>query len=276
MAFNPGITDRRADFAYQGAAAFGAGIAGGINQLGDVFGGAMQEQIAARDESEALRDSLVFAGEQGYAPVTPEMLEQFDSGNLKAKREMFATTMAMAEMENKRALSQENMDYNAMRTRETSDYAAQVRAGERAAITADQAARETEVLDALIRDKLRSGEIDDAQAERARAVGQVDPAAGRELLETISAVTGPAPVPPPDYQPYEVPGIGTIIRDDSTGREVSTSRIVKPEASATTAPAGPALLDPNNPTAIPTPNAAPGQPPGMPLGPLNVDWFFGR
>lgn len=276
MPFNPQIRDQRADFIYQGKAALGAGIAGGIGQFGDVMGNAMQQQVAARDESEALRDSLLFAGQNGYMELTPEMIDQFDSANLKGKKEMYATAMAMAELDNKRRLSRENMDYNAMRTQETSDYASQVRQNEAAAQAQSEYQRKNEVLNAMIRDRRASGEISDAEAERVRAVGEIAPEEGMSLLESITTATGP--VGPPNYQTYEIPGVGTIVRDEVTGQEVSSSRINRPPGTGTgsggSRAAGAPIIDPNNPTgpAVTTPGGSPAQAPNS----LDVDWFFGR
>lgn len=272
MPFNPQIRDQRADFIYQGKAALGAGIAGGIGKFGDMMGNAMQQQVAARDESEALRDSLIFAGDQGYANVTPEMLDQFDAANLKGKKEMYATTMAMAELENRQRVSQANMDYNAMRTRETSDYASAVRQSEAQAQAQSEYQRQTEALNAMIRDRRASGEISDAEAERVRAVGQVAPDEGRNLLKSIVNATGP--VAAPNYQTYEIPGVGTIVRDETTGEEVSSSRINRPPGTGSggSRAAGAPIIDPNNPTgpAVTTPGGSPTQAPST----VDVDWFF--
>lgn len=253
--------------------AAGAGLASGIDGL---FGGmaqGMEKQVAARDESEALRDSLIFAGDQGYAPVTPDILDQFDAANLKGKKEMYATVMAQAELENRRRLSQENMDYNAMRTQETSAYASQVRQAEEQAQQQSEWQRQQDVLNAMIRDRRAAGEISDAEAERVRGVGQVSPEEGLNLLESIAAATGP--VGPPNYQTYEIPGVGTVVRDEATGQEVPSSKINRPmTGSGGTRSSGAPIIDPNNPAAGPV-VTPPGSAPQAPST-LDIDWYFGR
>lgn len=229
MPFNPQIRDERAHYAYQGNAAFGAGIAGGISQFGDAMGGMIQDNIAAADESAALRDSLLFAGDAGYANVTPEMLEKFDSGSLSAKRQMYATTMAMAEMDQKQMRAQQNMDYNLRTNQAASDYAAQKRMQSEQSAAMEAYQKKQSALDAMIRDSRRTGKISDAEAERVRSMP--DPETGASLLDTIINTTGPVEIVPPDYQTYEVPGAGTIVRDEATGKTVPTSQIVRPPSN---------------------------------------------
>lgn len=276
MPFNPGIRDNRAEYAYQGKAALGAGIASGIKSVT----GAVAEGLAARDESEALRENLIYLGENGMADVTPELLEKFDSSSLSAQRGLFAQTSAMATAQQKQAMKLEEINARAGAAQQTDQMASDLRRSEdaeqanRAAL--DRQAKldeERAVMGWHIREGLRSGTLSDGDAERVRSAP--DAASGMALLKQITEATGP--VAAPSYKPVEVPGAGTIVIDQNTGRPVPASSVIRPPSASTGSPYGPPPMDAAGAAAgQPAMPAAPGAPAAGGGGGFGVDWFFRR
>jgi hypothetical protein len=219
-------------------------------------------------------------GENGMADVTPELLEKFDSSSLSAQRGLYAQTSAMATTKQKQAMELEEINTRAAAAQETDRMASDLRIGEDTA-KADREAKERQakldeeraVMGWHIREGLRSGTLSDGDAERVRSAP--DAASGMALLKQITEATGP--VAAPNYKPIEVPGAGTIVLDQNTGRPVPASSVIRPPSASTGSPYGPPPMDAAGAAAgQPTMPAAPGAPAAGGGGGFGVDWFFGR
>jgi len=273
MPFAPGIRDNRAEYAYQGRAAFGEGIASGINQFGNAF--AMQQDEAAqlKEENEGL-----MAAWESLGAKSPEEEAAWQKGGLGARQKLYSQAAASLALEEKKRAAQDNMDYNLATQQASSEAALQNRQAEAEAERQRVADQERAVLDFQRQDALREGLITPGDNERIRAAPT--PQAGAKLLEDIIAATGPV-VEPPSYQAIPVEGAGTMVIDQRTGKPVPASNVIRTPrpAAGAMSPTGAPPIDATSaarglPTVV-TPTAPRPQTDSQGT-PLPVDWFFGQ
>lgn len=287
MPFSPHNTDKRSDYIFEGKMAAGAGLADGISGL---FGGiaqGMEKSQSMRDESEGLSAAWDALSGEGF--TTPEMDDAFFKGSHSAKQKLYAQTAAMAELERKRQIAQENMDYNAQKTQETSRFASEQRQREAQPEESRKLRQALDAFDYERRAALANGEITDAQNERLMAAP--DPETGRKLFEAFRAQNVEQPAGPETFQAYPLKGStqgGEIIIDKRTGQPVSSSSVMRPRSTGTSPFGGgvPMPIDPNQaaqglPTVHTPTQGRPQMSDGVPLPqrapePIGMDAIFGQ
>lgn len=281
MPFSPNIRDQRAEFAYEGKAALGAGIASGISSVGTALLESQQQAAALKEENEGLMAAWEMLG-----PQDPEMQAKWEKGGLSARKQILAGAMSAQALEEKRAMAAESAAARTAAAKEATDYASQNRLLEEQRERERQEAEARAMLDFSRQEALRTGRINDGDNERIRSAPTA--AAGQALLDSLLQTTGALPPTQPSYRAMPVEGAGTIVIDETTGKPVSASQVIRPPRPAA---GGAAPLVPGMPTgaapAIDPAQAAQGLPTVQsPTAPrpqqdsagtvLPVDWFFGR